>query len=202
MKFVKAIAIVVVVATLVGANASAQQPTAAPAPAPSTSNWCPGVPESPPPPHWENIPGGWAQTYKACSADRSMFSPGQRHNMDVECRHACMGAKGSWGTSKNPPSTDTLPLSTGKPQGPFPLPGGGSGYVLPLPSSPPIPTTSEAPSASQDSADPPGPFSSYPGADLNVSGCNAGDCQPPDVAADVSPTQNVEFVNNLGLTAW
>jgi hypothetical protein len=144
-KSISNVTLVAIFAVLMAADSRAQQPTAAPAPAPRNPNWCPGVPESPPPPNWENVPGGWAQAYKACSADRSMFSPGQRHNMDVECRHACMGAKGSWGTSKNPPSTDTLPLSTGKPQGPFPLPGGGNGYILPAQPAPtPSNPTSDA----------------------------------------------------------
>lgn len=49
-----------------------------------------------------------------------------------------------------------------------------------------------------------GPFSSYPGQDLNaltvLNGVNEG--QPPDVAPDVSPSQNVEFVNALGMYVW
>ncbi len=76
----------------------------------------------------------------------SALSPGQRHNWDVECRHACMGARGSWGTSKNPPTKNPYPLSTDKPQGPIALPGGGTGYIVPLPSFVLSPTATPTPS--------------------------------------------------------
>jgi len=135
-------------AALIVLNANAQSPAPA---SPSDTNWCPGVPATPPPPHWENLPGAWTHTYKACSADRSTLSPRDRHNRDVQCRNACMGARGSWSTSKNPPSKNPYPLSTDKLQGPFPLPGGGSGYVLPVPSSvlsPTIPAQPPAPAGS------------------------------------------------------
>ena len=136
--------------------------------------------------------------------------------MEIDCYHACGSAVGLWGTSKNPPTKSPYPMSTDKLQGPFQLPGGGTGYVLPLPSFAVSPAAGSTPTPSQGSSNKlgplspspgsstgaPGPFSSYPGADLNVSNCNNGDCQPPDVAADVSPTQNVEFINYLGLYVW
>lgn len=91
---------------------------------------------------------------------------------------------------------NTAPSPSDQPQGPFPLPGGASGYVLPAQPAP----TSAVPSTSDLLASVllPGPFSSFPGQDLNAT----VDGQPPDPAADVSLVQNAEFVNDLGLYVW
>jgi hypothetical protein len=179
MRVVKATAIAFFLAmgaALVVLSASAQQPSPAAA---SNPNWCPGVPLSPPPPHFENFPGDWASANKQCSTDRSKLSPREHHEVDVECRQVCGSARGSWATSKNPPST-THYLSTDKPQGPFPLPGGGAGYVLPLPSFALSPTAGATPSAPQSGS-----------AGFQTDGF------PPDVSADVSPTQKPVPLLNL-----
>jgi hypothetical protein len=148
MKLVKLTAIAfssAMVAALIVLSASAQQPSPA---APSNPNWCPGVPASPAPPHFENFPGEWAQMSKACSADRSMLSPGEARERLIGCLHICGYARGLWGSSKNSPQgVPSWPLSTNKPQGPFPLQGGGLGYVLPLPSFALSPTASATPTA-------------------------------------------------------
>ena len=106
----------------------AQAPAASPTAAPTNANWCPGVPESPPPPRWPA--GEWSGIYKWCSR------LGLSHSQWVGCRRACGGARGAWTTSKNPPPKQKY-LSTNRPQGPIPLPGGGEGYILPLPPTPP-----------------------------------------------------------------
>ena len=100
-------------------------------------------------------------------------------------------------------SPRVLPDSTDKPQGPFPLSGGGSGFILPLPPTPAAVTTpAAAPGGPQSSLDPPsyapGRFSSFPAQDLNALSYG----EPPDIAADLSPTQNVEFVNYLGMYVY
>jgi len=76
-----------------------------------------------------------------------------------------------------------------------PAPGSVPLLKLPLPAVPAQPTPSAgsaAPSGSSASGPPYGVFSSFPGG--GGSAC-ATTSQPPDVAADVSPTQNVEFIN-------
>lgn len=135
----------------------AQPPAASPTPAPTNANWCPGVPESPPPPGWST--GEWAAISRQCSA------PGHDR---ILCGRECAAARERWAEYRNPPSPPQTryPLSTSVPQGPFPLPGGGEGYILPL-SSPPATPEANAP---QGSADPPGPIpgGSYAGADWNA----------------------------------
>ena len=127
----KAVVIVVaIVAVLMEANAGAQQPTAAPTLAPRNPNWCPDVPASPPPPHYqaENRPNAWADTRKRCI--------NEANEADVVCFEECEGARELWQRAKagtlNQPLT--YPLSTDKLQGPFPLQGGANGWVLPVPS--------------------------------------------------------------------
>ncbi len=188
MKIVKAIAIVIlvaVVAALVAASVGAQPPTPA---APINPNWCSDVPASPPPPNFEHHRGDWTAIRQRC------MNVGRRER---GCALICADAEERWSQQKagllNRP--DTFPPTTDKPQGPFPLPGGASGYILPAQPAPtgPIPATS----GPQSSVLPPGPFSSFSGQELN-----ALVFQPPDVSADVSPTQNAEFVNDLGLYVW
>jgi hypothetical protein len=123
MNFVKTNAVVIVVtlvAALMGANASAQQPTPA---ALLNPNWCSDVPASPPPPNLEQHPGDWAVLWKRCMNNRS----------DILCAPLCQSAKDRWKQQKagllNQPRT--FPTPNDQPQGPFPLPGGGSGYILP-----------------------------------------------------------------------
>jgi hypothetical protein len=175
------------------AAANAQHRTAA---APSNGNWCPGVGDRPPPPHFDTQAGEWAGFYKTCSADRSTLSP----RMDVACRNACEKAQLLSGyslapenpdwcsdvpASPSPPNFDfqpgewaavrytcmhkrldpacsefcqnardrwrqkkaalldrpsTFPSPTDKPQGPFLLPGGAKGYILPMQPAPKVPT--------------------------------------------------------------
>lgn len=81
----------------------------------------------------------------------------------------------------------------------FRLPGGGWGAVGHIPHPPTAtptrgsPQGANDPSGTQVSGDPPGQLStlSFAGADTNAT----HDGQPPDVAADVSSEQEVEFVN-------
>ena len=120
--------LVAVGAALMGANASAQQPMAASTPAPRNPNWCPGVPASPPPPHYqaENRPNAWADIRKRCT---------NAVDTDWMCMNVCGSARELWqraraGTLDQPL---TYPLSTDKLQGPFPLKGGAKGWVLPMP---------------------------------------------------------------------
>lgn len=156
---------------------------------PVNPNWCSDVPASPAPPKFENNPGDWAYTRSQCI---------KKPAADAGCWYACQGARELWGRVKagtlNLPQDH--PSSTTVPQGPFPLPGGGSGYIAPLPpsSGDATPTPEVSP---QSSILPAGPFSSFPGLDLK-----AGLSQPPDVSADVSPTQNAEFINTEGLAIW
>jgi hypothetical protein len=110
------------VAALMGANASAQQPTAATLLNP---NWCSDVPASPPPPYFDHHPGEWAETRQLCMSARKG---------DTGCAYACGDARERWSQQKagrlDQPSI--FPSPTDKPQGPFPLPGGASGYILPV----------------------------------------------------------------------
>jgi hypothetical protein len=190
-------AVVVLGAPLTPHVANAQHPTAA---ALWNGNWCPGVPDRPPPPHFDTKPGEWAESYKACSADRSTLSPRKFHKMAVVCGNACGKAQLLWGyslapenpdwcsdvpASPSPPNFDfqrgewaavrytcmhkrldrscgelcqdaeerwsqkkarlldrpsTFPSPTDKPQGPFTLPGGAKGYILPMQPAPKVPT--------------------------------------------------------------
>ena len=190
------LAMLLAIATAGAAPAYGQQPSAGATLGP---NWCRNVPETPAPPKWK--PEDWANTFKYCSSlNPANFASGEvYHDEFVGCRHACEGAQDAWATYKNPPHQN-LYQSTTEPQGPMQLPGGTTGYILPLL---PIPSPSASPAAGapQGSADPGGSFAGgyFPGADLNAINTPP---QPPDVAADVSPTQNVEFVKNLGLYIW
>jgi len=183
MKVVKAIAITVILAAMsMGTSASAQQPTPA---VTAGRAWCPDAPASPPPPGFEHHLGDWAATRKLCGARMD----------DRGCRNLCEFAVELWSMKKagrlNQPNS--APSPTDQTQGPFPLPGGASGFILPAQPAP----TSEVPSTSDALASilPPGPFSSFPGQELNAT----IDAQPPDPAADVSSMQNAQFVNDLGL---
>ena len=145
MTVVKAKAIVIVVtlvAALMGASASAQQPASAtPQPTPAAlrnPNWCSQVPASPPPPYFEHHPGAWAAERQMCmNLDKN----------DRACASICINAIDRWNLQKagrfNQP--DTFPSLTDQPQGPFPLPGGANGYILPVQPAPaPSDPTSDA----------------------------------------------------------
>jgi len=130
MQIVKATAIVIVVA-IVGSltGAFAQQPSPA---ARRAIVWCPDVPASPAPPHFERQYGNWAAVRKRCSrADRNVR----------DCVYRCIAARDLWNLKKAGliDKPDTFPSSTDKLQGPFPLPGGGNGYILPAPPAPGAP---------------------------------------------------------------
>ncbi len=195
------LAMLLAIATAGVVPAYGQQPSAGPTPAP---RWCPQVPETPPPPGAD--PTGWARVSKYCSSlNPANFPSGAAyHDELITCRRQCESAIGAWSTSKLP-HTGPVYQSTTEPQGPIQLPGGTTGYILPMP---PIPSPSASPAADttpgapQGSADPGGPFAGgyFPGADLSAT--NSSQSPPPDVAADVSPTQNVEFVKDLGLYIW
>ncbi len=90
----------------------------------ATPNWCSDVPASPPPPTFEHHPGEWAEARQLCMSARKG---------DRRCRYICADAQDRWRLQKsgrlNEPNT--FPTPTDQPQGPFPLPGGGSGYILP-----------------------------------------------------------------------
>jgi hypothetical protein len=178
---------------LTAARTLAQQPVATPTPAPRNPNWCADVPASPPPPNFEHSPGAWAATRTMC-----MNAKGG----EMGCGYICGNARERWHLWKLQRSgqlkPNALPSPTDKPQGPFPVPGGGSGFILPAQPVPSVATPNAA--GPQSSVLPPGPFSSFPGQDLNATASGQG--QPPNVSADVSPTQNAEFINFLGLWVW
>ena len=96
----------------------------------SSPQWCTDAPASPPPPGFEHRPGGWANVRKMCAAHRGRG-----------CMWLCELALELWSMKKagrlNQP--DTFPPATDKPQGPFPLPGGAKGYILPIQPAPSIP---------------------------------------------------------------
>jgi hypothetical protein len=161
------------------------------APSPTNSQWCSDIPASPAPPKFDN----WSRVRADC------IKGGGRA---VDCADACVAARELWKAQREGRLSQAPPMtSREQPQGPFPMPGGGSGYILPLP---PTPNSVATPSALQSSPLAPlgptsaGPFSNskFPGQELNA----AGDGEPPDVSADVSPTQNVEFVNGKGIYVW
>jgi hypothetical protein len=181
------------------ANAEAQLP---PAPTPQATraallnpNWCSDVPASPPPPNFELRSGNWASFRQMC----------MNLSFDMGCVYTCGYAEDLWRLQKsgklNQPNT--FPSPTDQPQGPFPQPGGSKGYILPAQPAPVPsgPTSDAADSTSALSAVlAPGPFSSYFGQDLSAT--TKGQGQPPDVSADVSPKENAEFINYLGLWVW
>jgi hypothetical protein len=94
----------------------------------STPQWRPDAPASPPPPGFEHRPGDWTAARKMCGA--------RLH--DRGCRYICSFALELWSMKKagrlNQPNT--FPPATDKPQGPFALPGGAKGYILPAQSAP------------------------------------------------------------------
>jgi hypothetical protein len=167
---------------------------------PPNPGWCADVPASPPPPNFDkDHPGKWAAVRKMCT---NAMKAGSHDNKG--CGYICGFARDLWRLQKsgqlNQPST--FPTPSDKPQGPFPLPGGGSGFILPAQPAPaPSGPTSDATDALSGMLSsvvlPPGPFSSFPGQDLSAT--TSGQGQPPNVSADVSPTQNAEFINFLGL---
>ncbi len=122
---------------------------------PVNPNWCSDVPASPAPPHFENHPGDWAYERSQCL---------RKPAADAGCVYACQGARELWARAKA--GTLNVPEaprdSTTVPQGPFPLPGGGSGYIVPLPT----PVAPLNPNwCSQVPASPPPPyFEHHPGA--------------------------------------
>src|ERR1700685_232517 len=85
--------------------------------------WCTDAPASPPPPGFEHRPGDWANVRKMCAA-----------HGDRGCMWLCELALELWSMKKagrlNQPNT--FPPATDKPQGPFPLPGGAKGDILPI----------------------------------------------------------------------
>ena len=118
---------------------------------------------------------------------------------DRSCASICINAIDRWNLQKAGrfDQPDSFPTPTDQPQGPFPLPGGANGYILPVqpPPAPSGPTSDAADAVSaalSQAVLPPGPFSSFAGQDLNA----LVDNQPLDVAADVSPSQNVEMRKN------
>jgi hypothetical protein len=199
MNVVKSIAIAGVVALVVPLIADVAKAQHATTAAVWNGNWCPGVPDRPPP-HFDTKPGEWAESYKACSTDRSALPPRELHDMDVGCQNACQKAQLLWGyslapenpdwcsdvpASPSPPNFDfqrgewaaaryacmhkrldrtcgeicqgaeerwrqkkagvldrpsTFPSPTDKLQGPFTLPGGGKGYILPMQPAPGVAT--------------------------------------------------------------
>jgi hypothetical protein len=111
----------------------------------------------------------------------------------------CAGAREMWRLSKEGKLDQpyTFPRATNKMQGPFPLPGGAKGYILPLPPTPKAPAAPPPESsAAPDPPGAPGPAGSFPGAEISAT----ADAEPPDVAADVSSLQNVEFINGFNST--
>jgi hypothetical protein len=87
------------------------------------------VPASPPPPQFK--PGLWARYRQRCMNPTGIGN-------DVTCKNACQGAMEMWwrvqqhGDAHH--QSPAYPASTDKLQGPFPLKGGGQGWVLPRPS--------------------------------------------------------------------
>jgi hypothetical protein len=106
------------------------------------------------------------------------------------------GAKAATPNATGTPNVTRPPKdSTAAPREPFPLQSGGSGFIAPLPAS-----SEDAAPEELSSVLFAGPFSSFLGEDLNAN--TPGQGEPPDVSADVSSSQNVEFINNIGLAVW
>jgi hypothetical protein len=83
---------------------------------PLNPNWCSDVPASPPPPRFETYPGTWAEVRNQCT---------NAVPANMECIGICEGARELWAAYNSPAPVATPWNSTGSPQGPFPLPGGG-----------------------------------------------------------------------------
>jgi hypothetical protein len=90
-------------------------------------NWCSDVPESPPPPNFEIRPGDWVAFRSMCMNAKTP---------DMGCGYICNGARERWHLWKVQQSgqlkPNSFPSPTDKPQGPFPLPGGAKGFILPV----------------------------------------------------------------------
>ncbi len=119
-----------------GVSAPIVTPEATPAVTAGPS-WCTDAPASPPPPGFERRPGDWANVRKMCGA----------HMYDRGCMRLCAFAEELWRRKRagqlNQPNT--APSPSDQPQGPFPLPGGASGYILPARPAPvPSDPTSDA----------------------------------------------------------
>lgn len=157
------------IALLLSNSLALAQPPAAsatPTAAPRNLSWCPGVPATPPPPKFSAAE--WADISKDCSDKRAWpREPTKRFLKGKECASLCRGAQEMWQRWKEGDfnQTPSWPTSTDRPQGPIPLQGGGKGYVLPLP---PTPAPSATPSALLAPTDPPGPFFSFNGPDVNA----------------------------------
>src|SRR5260370_30515280 len=130
--------VVTIITALSAASAGAQQPTPS---APLNPNWCSSAPASPPPPLFEHKPGQWAAYRQMC-----MNVP----KANKGCASVCATAEDLWNLQKsgrlNQPNT--WPSQTDKPLGPFPLPGGASGYVVPAQPAPSPAPADAAPSQS------------------------------------------------------
>ena len=128
--------VVTIITALSAAGAGAQQPTPS---APLNPNWCSSAPASPPPPQFEHKPGQWAAVRQICMNVRKG---------DKGCEDICQTAEDLWNLKKsgrlNQPNT--WPSQTDKPLGPFPLPGGASGYVVPAQPAPTPAPAGAAPS--------------------------------------------------------
>ena len=88
----------------------------------SSPQWCTDAPASPPPPGFEHRPGDWVNVRKMCVA----------HD-DRGCMWLCELALELWSMKKagRLNQSNNFPPATDKTQGPFPLPGGAKGYILP-----------------------------------------------------------------------
>jgi hypothetical protein len=99
------------------------------------------VPASPPPPNFEIKPGDWSAIRKMCT----------RAGAGMGCGYLCSGARERWHLLKLEQSgelkSNTFPSPTDKAQGPFPLPGGGSGFILPVQPAPVVPAAAASPIA-------------------------------------------------------
>lgn len=133
MQLVKVLAIVIVVGgggmlMAARANAHAAQSTTQVRPNPK---WCSDVPASPAPPNFNRYYGNWAVARKRCTSAHA----------DFDCIDSCIAARDLWNRKRLGilDKPDTFPSSTDKLQGPFPLPGGGNGYILPAPLAPGVP---------------------------------------------------------------
>lgn len=121
-----AIVAVFSLSALVGSMFSFSPASAQPPSEPANPNWCPGVTASPPPPHFD--PEHWSTVWARCT-NHIGFEEG--------CFDDCQGARALWYRQQNGTLDQTPSInSTDQPQGPFPLPGGGSGYLMLIPSSP------------------------------------------------------------------
>lgn len=164
-------------------------------------SWCPDSPGFPPVRATPTPPGftdwKWAEYVKRCADPGAPPTPPNDWDAVMAekhaCAYACVLARARLQAQQHPspPLSSPLPPSGPQQQGPFPLPGGGKGYVLPAN---PDPT----PTLQNGGGDPPGAFNQFEGADLNAT----NDSQPPDVAADVSPGEEAEFVNSRGLFVY